>query len=342
MRAAIYSPYLDTLGGGERYVISVAKVFQENGFDVDVESKDNKIIDKLAKRFGMDLSGINVVDSIKRGDGYDYCFWLSDGSIPTLYARKNILHFQRPFSSVDGKSLINRMKFFRINKVVVNSNFTKKWIDKEYPVESVVIYPPVDVHQFKPGKKENLILCVARFSQLEQAKRQDVLIKAFQRIYDSGFRNWKLVLAGGSEVGRTKFVDQLIKKAKGYPIKIIENPSFQKITGLYGSAKILWSASGFEVDENKMPQKVEHFGIMVVEGMSAGAVPIICNAGGHKEIIKSGENGYLWSTIEDLISNTKDIIDDSKLLKEISQRASKDALKYSYARFKGEILSLIK
>lgn len=342
MKAAIFSPYLDTQGGGERYVFSVAKIFHDNGFDVDVESKDNKIIEKLAKRFGMDSDGINVVDSIKRGDGYDYCFWLSDGSVPTLYARKNILHFQRPFFNVDGKSLINRMKFFRINKVVVNSRFTKEWIDKEYPIESIVVYPPVDVHQFKPGKKENLILNVARFSQLEQSKRQDVLVKAFQRIYDSGFRNWKLTLAGGSEVGRTKFVDQLIKNAKGYPIKIIENPSFEKISELYSSSKIFWSASGYGIDEKLNPQKVEHFGITTVEAMAAGAIPIIYKAGGHMEIVKPEENGYLWSTVEDLISTTKDIIDDSKLLKEISQRASKDALKYSYARFKGEILSLIK
>jgi len=342
MRAAIFSPYLDTLGGGERYVTSVAKAFNEKGFDVDVESKDGKIIDKLSKRFGMDLDGINVVASIKRGDGYDVCFWLSDGSVPTLYARKNILHFQRPFFNVDGKSLLNRMKFFRINKVVVNSRFTKEWIDKEYSIDSIVVYPPIDIDKFKPGKKENLILNVARFSQLEQSKRQDVLVKAFQRIYDSGFRNWKLILTGGSEVGRTEFVDQLIKKAKGYPIKIVENPSFGKIADLYARAKIFWSASGFGIDEKVNPQKVEHFGITVVEGMSAGLVPIIYNAGGHKEIVESGENGYLWSRIEDLISISKDMMDDSKLLKEISQRTKKDALKYSYERFKGEILSLIK
>ncbi len=145
MRAAIYNPYLDTLGGGERYVLSFAKVMKEAGWDVNVESKDSKILDKADLRFGLGLEGINVVESIKRGDGYDLCFWLSDGSVPTLLARRNILHFQRPFFDVDGKSLINRMKFFRINKVVVNSRFTKEWIDKEYPCESVVMYPILNV-----------------------------------------------------------------------------------------------------------------------------------------------------------------------------------------------------
>jgi len=137
MRAAIYSPYLDTLGGGERYVLSVARVLLETGWAVDIQTSQSDIVTKVKRRFGFDLTGAKCVDNIKRGDGYDLCFWLSDGSVPTLFARKNIVHFQRPFSDVDGSSLINKIKFFRINAVVVNSGFTKKWIDREYPKESV-------------------------------------------------------------------------------------------------------------------------------------------------------------------------------------------------------------
>src|SRR3989344_2793129 len=109
MRAAIHSPYLDTLGGGERYVSSFAKVLKDSGWDVDLESFDSDILIKIKQRLGIDLTGIRVTKDIKRGSGYDLCFWLSDGSIPTLYARRNILHFQRPFFNVEGRSLINRM-----------------------------------------------------------------------------------------------------------------------------------------------------------------------------------------------------------------------------------------
>lgn len=341
MRAGIYSPYLDTLGGGERYVASVARALMAHGWSVDMESPDKTIVNKLESKFGMSLQGVNVVDSIKRGDGYDLCFWLSDGSVPTLQARKNIVHFQRPFYKVDGKSLINRMKFFRINSVVVNSKFTKDWIDKEFPVDSYVLYPPVDVSKFKSGKKENLILYVGRFSQLEQSKRQDVLLSVFKKLYDSGFKDCKLILAGGSEVGRTSYVDKLKKSASGYPVKIIENPSFKELKDFYARAKVFWSASGYGVNEVKEPQKVEHFGITVVEAMSAGLVPIIYSAGGHKEIVKDGENGLLWNTTQGLLSKTKKLIEDKALYQKLLRNTKHDALKYSYERFEKEFMDLL-
>ena len=47
MKAAIYDPYLDTLGGGERYMITAAQVLSENGYKVDVEWRDQSIKNKL-------------------------------------------------------------------------------------------------------------------------------------------------------------------------------------------------------------------------------------------------------------------------------------------------------
>src|SRR3989338_7818187 len=173
MRALIHNPYLDTLGGGERYTMAFAQALNASGYTVDVAWRDKAIKEQLGKRFGMDLKNINFTKERSRGDGYDVCFWISDGSIPLLRARKNFLHFQFPFKNVSGKTLFNRMKFFRIDKIICNSYFTKSFVDSAYGVDSFVIYPPVDALQFKPGKKENLIISIGRFSQLTQAKRQD-------------------------------------------------------------------------------------------------------------------------------------------------------------------------
>lgn len=341
MRAAIYNPYLDTLGGGERYTLSFARVLLSHGWKVDLAWKDSKIKNKLSERFGMALDEINIVSDIKRGDGYDLCFWVSDGSIPTLQSRKNILHFQVPFHGVSGKSLLNRMKLFRINKVVCNSNFTKKVIDKEYGVNSIVVYPPVPVHDIKPRRKENIIFYVGRFSQLKQSKRQDVLIKAFKRLFDSGFGDWRLVLAGGIELASKDYLPRLKKMTEGYPIEIMESPDFKSLKQLYGESKIFWSAAGYGEDEVKNPEKVEHFGMTVVEAMAAGAVPIVCNAGGHKEIIKDGVNGFVWESISSLISKTKKVISIKGIYANLSKEAKKDSLNFSYEEFEKKILSLI-
>lgn len=341
MKAAICNPYLDTLGGGERYTLTFAKVLSDNGWDVDLEWKDIGIKKSLEERFGMDLSKINVIGDVKRGDGYDLCFWVSDGSIPALKARKNILHFQVPFQDVNGRSLLNKMKLFRVNKIVCNSKFTKKFIDQEYGVDSVVVYPPIDTESIKPKRKEDVILYVGRFSQLTQSKRQDVLINAFKQLFDKGFNSWKLILAGGVEVGVDNYLTELKEMSEGYPIEIVASPDFKTLKDLYGKAKIFWSASGFEVDENNNPEKVEHFGINVVEAMAAGAVTIVYNAGGHKEIIEEEKNGFLWDNIEDLLSKTKKIISDKKLYKQLLLQSQIDYQIFSLEKFSKEILSLI-
>ncbi|MGB6838898.1 MAG: hypothetical protein WBE27_01305, partial [Microgenomates group bacterium] len=77
MRAAIYNPYLDTLGGGERYSMGVARALANKGCRVNVEWKDSSIKERLEKRFGIDLSGVDFVKDVVRGDGYDVCFWVS-------------------------------------------------------------------------------------------------------------------------------------------------------------------------------------------------------------------------------------------------------------------------
>ena len=341
MRAAIYNPYLDTLGGGERYTMAFAQSLAKKGYRVNVQWRNPSIKKKLEARFGISLEGVNFIKDVNRGDGYDICFWVSDGSIPLLRARKNILHFQIPFQNIGGRTLLNRMKLFRINNIVCNSNFTKKHIDEEFGVKSIVIYPPVDVEKIKPGKKGNLIISIGRFSQLTQAKRQDVLVRVFRKIYDSGYRDWKLILAGGVEVGVTDYVKKLRGKAKGYPIEIIESPSWKEIRKMYGKAKIFWSASGYGEDEKKNPNKVEHFGITIVEAMAGGAIPLVYFAGGHKEIISEGKDGYLWATEKVLLLRTKALTQDRQLLLKLSKNARQSSKVYEYARFEAQVSEIL-
>lgn len=341
MRAAIFNPYLDTLGGGERYAMTVACVLRDFGYQVDIEWKDPSVKKDLELRFGMDLSDINFISDIKKGDGYDLCFWVSDGSIPLLRARKNYLHFQVPFHNIGGKNLINKMKLFRISKVICNSKFTKSFIDKEYGTESIIIYPPVDINRFKSKRKENQILFVGRFSPLLQIKNQDVLIKAFKKFYSIGFNDWKLILAGGVEVGAKEYTEQLEKGIDDYPIMIIKSPSFKDLLELYGKSKIFWSAVGFGEDENKEPEKVEHFGLSLIEAMSAGCIPIVFRAGGYKEIIRHGENGYLWKSLPELNKITENVIRDLKSVGLINSRVKNTVKKYSYEKFRDSFLEVI-
>lgn len=343
MKAALFDPYLDTLGGGERYLVGMAQVLEDLGFDVFLNWKDKGVIEKLEKRFGVELERTFVVENIRRGFGFDLCFWFSDGSIPLLLAKKNFLHFQVPFKNVDGKNIKNRIKLLNIDKVVVNSFFTKRVIDGEFGVSGEVVYPPVDVDSFLKRRvnKENIIIFVGRFSQLKQAKRQDVLIEVFKDMVDRGFfKEWKLILAGGVEIGSSIYLKDLKKASSGYPIEFLESPSFDKLVDAYLRSKIFWSASGFGVDEDKSPDKVEHFGITLVEAMASRVFPIAFAAGGHKEIIENGKNGFLWKEKDELIDLTLLAIDKKLYLKKENDLIERSRL-FSYKSFSDKIKNLL-
>ncbi|MGB9637514.1 MAG: glycosyltransferase, partial [Microgenomates group bacterium] len=145
----------------------------------------------------------------------------------------------------------------------------------------------------------------------------------------------------GSEVGGKAFVAELRKKAEGYPIEIKENPSFKELVQLYGQAKIFWNASGYGVDEEKNPEKVEHFGMTTVEAMAAGCIPVVIAKGGQREIIDEAENGFFWEGKNDLINITLKIVKEEKSMKRLSKNAMLKSRHFSKEKFIERIYSLI-
>lgn len=352
MKAGIYDPYLNILGGGERYMMSLARYLSEKGYEVDIFWNDRAIKSKIEKQLGINLNRVNFVEDIfySRGDllnkwkitrKYDLIFYLSDGSIPFLFGKRNYLLFLVPFTNIQGHSLLNRIKFIKINQVISISEFTKKYIDKEYGVESRIIYPPVSVEDFKPLKKKNIILSVGRFTKVLHNKRQDVLIETFQRMVEEGLKNWGLILIGGIEE-KSDYISKLREKITGYPIKILTNISYETLRKYYGEAKIYWHATGLGEDEAKHPEKMEHFGIVVVEAMAANCVPVVISKGGIPEIVDDRVNGYLWETKTQLEKLTFQLIKSENLRQKLATQAIKDSQRFSKKVFCQKIDEIIK
>lgn len=351
MKAGIFDPYLDTLGGGERYTMTVAECLVKKGWLVDVFWDDETLKPKLARRFGLSLNKVKFVrnffasgrffDKLFRTHQYNLLFHLSDGSIPFLFGRKNILHFQVPFQNVGGRTFWNQLKLKSIHHVVCNSQFTKKFIDKEYGTKSLVVYPPVDVDNFHPGQKEKIILAVSRFSETLHAKKQEVLIAAFKKLKKISGSQWRLILAGGLKSQDKLYFESIKKKAKNLPVEFLPNVSFAQLKKLYGQASIFWHAAGFGEDENLHPERMEHFGIVVVEAMAAGCVPVVVGKGGIPEIVQPGVNGFLWQNKKELVSLTLQLIKSPKMMKKMSIQAIKSSKKFGKKVFYQKIYDLV-
>ena len=356
MKALIYDPYADTMGGGERYVLTFAAALVKAGYQVDLAWKDDTIVDQARHRFNLDLSGVKIdqqayrdlslsaglLARYRRTKNYDLVFWVSDGSLPYLFGRKNYLHFQVPFKKIGGNPINNFIKTLRIKKIIFNSGFTASVIKRQLPfVSSVILYPPIDTESFKPVKKENLILSVARFDSPSHAKRQDVLIDAFRKLHQQQ-KDYQLILVGAvkGEGGKDYLV--ALKSAAGkLPIKFIPNPDFNELKKLYAKAKIFWHAAGYAIDERTDPEKVEHFGITTVEAMSAGCVPVVIDKGGQREII-TPDSGFLCRSLDELVDKTNHIIDSPQELANFSKKARERSAHFSQQSFTATVELLSK
>jgi glycosyltransferase involved in cell wall biosynthesis len=357
MRIGIFDPYLNTLSGGEKYMLTIASCLAiENEVLVFWDETQETEIKRIAsKKLGLDLSGIkftgnifakdvSTVSRLIESNKFDAIVYLSDGSIP-MVGTKLYIHFQFPVEWVNGESLKTKVKLSFVKKIFCNSKFTKKFIDNKLNVRSEILYPPVDLHVVKGVKKENIILHVGRFDVNEQGvnyKKQDVMIEMFKKMVDAGLKDWKFKLVlGVMEKDEDKLI-QLEKMAEGYLVEFIVNISNKELWEHYSKSKIYWHATGYGEDLERYPEKAEHFGITTVEAMGSGVVPVVFNAGGQREIVDDKINGYLCDSKEDFISKTTALIKDEELLKKVALEAVKRSGVFSGDRFCNEVKNIIK
>lgn len=349
MRIGVFDPYLDTLGGGEKYMLTTAWYLSQK-HEVSILWDQKGVLEKGAKRFNLDLSKVKRSKNIFAANvplyrkylesrKYDVIFFLSDGSLPII-GPKLYVHFQFPIEWVSSKSLMSKLKENRIKKIICNSYFTKAFIDKKFSTDSEILYPPTffkkDFPNIEFKQKKNQILNVGRLSTFPDGglfKKQDVLIKVFKSMVDSGIKNWELILVA-SYLDRDKsLLEKLKVNIKGYPIKILENIDFEDLNKVYKEGKIYWHASGFGEDLKVHPERAEHFGITTVEAMIHGLVPVVVNAGGQKEIVQDSQDGFLFNNEQELIDRTTQLINEESLLIKMAKNAQTKAEEFSTDRF---------
>jgi glycosyltransferase involved in cell wall biosynthesis len=356
MKIAIYSPYLDTFGGGEKYMMTIAEVLAEGSrVDVCLDAHLNGLggdylKSELAKRFNLHLTGVNFIKAPLGGGSnilkrsvflkkYDLLFYLTDGSIFYPTAKKNILHIQSPLIGQPARSIWGKIKLKGWDLIIYNSLFTKENSHRNWPLKSEVIYPPVDVSNIRPLKKKKYILSVGRFFGYLKDKKHGLMIKSFKKIYNSEeLKDWSLHLVGAAGEGDQSYLQELKVMAKDLPINFYPNLGYDELTKLYGEASIYWHAAGFAEND---PTKMEHFGISTVEAMAGGCVPVVIGQGGQIEIVEDNKSGLLWQSLDELENLTLKVIRDNSLRQKMSEAAKVRAENFNKDKFKQKILTLI-
>lgn len=212
-------------------------------------------------------------------------------------------------------------RYLGYDRVISISEFTRTWLDRWWGVDSVVIEPAVTPRH--SGRKEPIILAVGRFFPPARghSKGQLELVRAFRRLADhGGVGSWQLHLVGGCQAEDRSYLDQVRAESEGLPIRFHVDASGRAVGDLFARASIFWNATGLSQPADA-PENHEHFGIAVVEAMSAGGVPVVYGVGGPAATVRPGVDGLHFSSSDDLVAATRRLMEDDTLRRSLAASA---------------------
>jgi len=193
------------------------------------------------------------------------------------------------------------------------SFFVKDWITKTYQRDSDVIYPPVDLSNFRlETQKEEYYVTVGR---LEPYKRFDIIVKAFNE------NGKKLIVVGnGSQQKRLK---RIAKKN----ILFTDFLESEEVFAYISKAKAFIHAG------------IEDFGITFIEAQACGTPIIAYQAGGVLETVIQNKTGVFFEkpTAESL---NEAIVNFEKITFDYIQIRN-HALQFSEEKFKREFKEFV-
>jgi glycosyltransferase involved in cell wall biosynthesis len=249
--------------------------------------------------------------------GFDYLYY------PERYLYNTMLRiYSRPLELVT-RTLISLFKSIGYKPVILtNSQFSVSIIKRFLNVETIVLYPPVNIEKYltlsKHGDRENIVVTISR---IEPMKNLDIITDIAKEVKEARF-----VILGSMQ--SNSYYAHLMRRIRMLNledrVKILINASEELKMKILKKAKIYLH-----------PTKYEHFGIAVVEAMAAGLIPVVHRSGGPwTDIVEFGNYGFGFSSLKE----TEYIIQSLTHLGEgelrtIRERIAERVKTFSYSAF---------
>lgn len=393
-RAAMFTPYHLTPGGGERYILSSALVMQDLGYFVTIMVPHDATVRTISQlkettkalRISLDYSRLNLEvvrvnhdnslshlngRRITKFDQYDVFYLLGNSKLPFIRpvgSKFNIYMCQFPFDYLSPDKESHLDLFSEYDSVLLNSRFTHSWyaksavpsfqslVEKGLTTPTVsILFPPVEpfpavwreaatahndsitristssigslipFHERDASGTFNIVM-LGRFFTGRQSKGHFAALRILENIISSlpeVLRSKVHLSMMGKIQPELKHV-QYAAEVKGnatvrkLPVSFLHNVPPETLESTLQRSHVFWHLTGIDVingKESSDPASLEHFGISVVEAMSAGCVPIVLSIGGTTDIVQNGVNGYYANGEADFVQRTLEIMRSSGFLR---------------------------
>jgi glycosyltransferase involved in cell wall biosynthesis len=215
----------------------------------------------------------------------------------------------------------NNLDYIKKSTIITNSNYTKNLIRKAWGIESTVIPPPCPQYTFPilEEKKQEVICSLGRFTP---EKDYEVILNVARRLSDKKFE-----LVGSVTSDKREYLNSLIRSAPKN-VEFHVNASVEEKLEVLTRAKVLLhSFIG------------EHFGIALIEAMSAGVIPVTHDSGAAKEDDLVPKE-YRYNDIDAAVKATSYAID--KWNRATGETLRESARKFSPEEYRANIKKFIR
>jgi len=194
----------------------------------------------------------------------------------------------------------------RESLVLVNSSWTQAEAKYFWNLDAKILYPPVHTEKFRKidnMNRSDLVLTISRFSR---DRGLDNVLKVAKEL-----KKIKFVIAGYLQ-DPEYFIELKMKKSEN--VELYPNVSEETKLRLLSISKAYFNPTPY----------IEGFGISVVEGMSAGLIPVTRNKGG---VIDFVPKEYMFNEINEAVSKIEYGIKNwnfysMRMMKELADRFS--------------------
>jgi hypothetical protein len=135
--AGLYDPYLDSMGGGERHVLSMLEVFEKEADFDSVVFWDEDYSERIKKTLNLTFDHLSFEPNIFKHSGtigklnklnnLDLFIYVTDGSYFFSTAKKNYIFCMVPKPELFNNTVLNVLKT-RNFSYICNSEFTQSWL----------------------------------------------------------------------------------------------------------------------------------------------------------------------------------------------------------------------
>lgn len=354
----------NTAGGGERVSLEIANVLRSKGAKVIYVTNSFSAMKNVAEFFGLpsDYDVIEIHHFLEKILGYTGRFiryrrllLLQNGLSKLSDIKKSsdvliidtatnyifnvdvsYIHYPLVRSTYESDSYYLKLYDWIIKRkvkkthgkpriILTNSHWTARLINETLGVNSEVVQPPVDVDYFMYDgrEKEKIIVTISRLTPEKNLKLLPIVAS---KIWDY---DWFLIGSMGVtnlelETSR-RVLREIEKEARKLRVKnfhVLTNVPRNKLRDLLLRAR-------FYVH----PLFPEHFGISVVEAISAGCIPIVYRDGGAwTDIVSPISENLGYNTLEEIPIIIRKLEEKKEELEELKIKA----VKYS-ENFKAEV-----